>query len=213
MVEEWKDVVGYEGVYEVSNYGRVRTHKNKTTYTSRHGIRHWKQRILKEKAKNNRDVRISLWKDGKSKDYLVHRLVAEAFIPNPANKPTVNHIDGNPRNNYVENLEWATYQENNNHAFDNKLIQTAHPVTLVNQVSGEKMYFRSLSKASEYIGFGVGYISNRLKQGKKIEGYDIYSPREDLLEIHDTDILKFIKEYANELTEKEVKHWYEQRQK
>ena len=175
MVEEWKDVVGYEGVYEVSNYGRVRTNKNKTTYTSRHGIRHWKQRILKEKAKTNRDVRISLWKNGKSKDYLVHRLVAEAFIPNPDNKPTVNHIDGNPRNNYVENLEWTTYRENNNHAFDNHLMPTAHPVTLVNQVSGEKMYFRSLSKASEYIGFGVGYISNRLKQGKKIEGYDIYS--------------------------------------
>ena len=173
-MEEWKDVVGYEGIYEVSNYGQVRTHKYKTTYTSRHGIRHWKQRILKEKAKTNRDVRISLWKNGKGKDYLAHRLVAEAFIPNPENKPTVNHIDGNPRNNNVENLEWATYQENNNHAFDNYLISTAYPVVLVNQASGEKMCFRSLSKASEYIGFGVGYISNRLKQGKKIEGYDIY---------------------------------------
>lgn len=173
-VEEWKDVVGYEGSYEVSNYGRVRTHKHKTTYTSRHGIRHWKQRILKEKSKTNRDVRISLWKNGKRKDYLAHRLVAEAFIPNPENKPTVNHIDGNPKNNYVQNLEWATYGENNNHAFDNRLISTAYPVTLVNQVSGEAMSFRSLSKASEYIGFGVGYISNRLKRGKKIKGYDIY---------------------------------------
>jgi HNH endonuclease len=173
-VEEWKDVVGYEGIYEVSNHGQVRTHKYKTTYTNRHGIRHWKQRILKEKDKNNRDVRISLWKNGKGKDYLAHRLVAEAFIPNPDNKPTVNHIDGNPRNNYVENLEWATYRENNNHAFDNHLMTTAHPVTLVNQVSGEKMYFRSLAKASEYIGFSAGYISNSLKQGKKIKGYDIY---------------------------------------
>lgn len=60
--EIWKDVVGYEGIYEVSNYGRVRTHKDKTTYTQRHGIRHWKQRILKEKSRTNRDVRISLWK-------------------------------------------------------------------------------------------------------------------------------------------------------
>lgn len=115
-----------------------------------------------------------MWKNGKGKDYLAHRLVAEAFIPNPDNKPTVNHIDGNPRNNYVENLEWATYRENNNHAFDNHLMTTAHPVTLVNQVSGEKMYFRSLAKASEYIGFSAGYISNSLKQGKKIKGYDIY---------------------------------------
>lgn len=66
-MEEWKDVIGYEGSYEVSNYGRVRTHKYKTTYTSKHGIRHWKQRILKEKSKTNRDVRISLWKNGKKK--------------------------------------------------------------------------------------------------------------------------------------------------
>lgn len=172
--EIWKDVVGYEGIYEVSNYGRVRTHKDKTTYTQRHGIRHWKQRILKEKSRTNRDVRISLWKNGRSKDYLVHRLVAEAFIQNPDKKPTINHIDGNPRNNHVDNLEWATYYENNNHAFDNKLISTSHAVTLVNQETGEKQYFRSLSKASEYLGFCSGYISNRLKQGKKIKGYDIF---------------------------------------
>ena len=174
MVEEWKDVVGYEGIYEVSNHGQVRTHKNKTTYTNRHGIRHWKQRVLKEKSKANRDVRINLWKNGKSKDFLVHRLVAEAFIQNPDNKPTINHIGGNPRNNHVDNLEWATYYENNNHAFDNKLISTSHAVTLVNQETGEKQYFRSLSKASEYLGFCSGYISNRLKQGKKIKGYDIF---------------------------------------
>ena len=174
MVEEWKDVVGYEGIYEVSNHGQVRTHKNKTTYTNRHGIRHWKQRVLKEKSKANRDVRINLWKNGKSKDFLVHRLVAEAFIPNPKNKPTVNHIDGNPRNNRVDNLAWATFYENNNHAFDNNLISTAYAVTLINQETSVKKSFRSLSKASLYLGFGVGYLSNRLKRNKKIEGYDIY---------------------------------------
>ena len=238
-MEEWKDVVGYEGIYEVSNYGQVRTHKYKTTYTSWHGIRHWKQRILKEKAKTNRDVRISLWKNGKGKDYLAHRLVAEAFIPNPDNKPTVNHIDGNPRNNYVENLEWATYQENNNHAFDNHLMTTAQPVMLVNQVTGEKMNFRSLAKASEYIGFSAGYISNRLKQGKKIKGYDIYHfkiekvkfdkdvnipipgtlkfivPRNDIYTNPEmeTDIAKILKQIVRTLNEKEVKDWYEQRQK
>lgn len=172
--EIWRDVVGYEDIYEVSNLGRVRTHKNKTTFTKKHGVRHWKQRILKEKSKNNRDVRVSLWKNGKSKDFLVHRLVARAFIPNPNGKKTVNHIDGNPRNNRVDNLEWATHYENNNHAFDNRLISTSYKVILVNQETNKIQEFRSLSKASKYLGFSSGYISNRLKRGKKIQGYDIF---------------------------------------
>ena len=81
MKEIWKDVVGYEGIYEVSSYGRIRTHKNKTTYTEKHGIRHWKQRYLKDKTPNGRDVRVTLWKNGECKYFLVHRLVAFAFIP------------------------------------------------------------------------------------------------------------------------------------
>lgn len=67
MTEIWKDVVGYENIYEVSSYGRVRTTIGKTTYTERHGVRHWKQRYLKNKTPKGRDVRVSLWKDGKLK--------------------------------------------------------------------------------------------------------------------------------------------------
>lgn len=117
MNELWKDVVGYEGIYEVSSKGRVRTHKNKVTWSNRYQKwRHWKQRYLKDKTPNGRDVRVTLWKNGKRKDFLVHRLVAFAFIPMIEGKNCINHIDGNPKNNNVENLEWCNHLENNRHA-------------------------------------------------------------------------------------------------
>ena len=64
MEEIWKDIAGYENIYEVSSFGRVRTSKNKVTHTERHGERKWKQRYLKDKTPNGRDVRVSLWKHG-----------------------------------------------------------------------------------------------------------------------------------------------------
>lgn len=171
----WKDVVDYEGIYEVSNTGLVRSHKNKTTYSERHGVRHWKPRILKDKTPNGRDARVSLWKDGKPKDYLVHRLVAEAFIPKVEGKNCVNHVDGNPKNNHVLNLEWCDHKENNNHAFDNGLIRTGRKVILLHKETNEALYFRSLSKASEYLGEKDTFLAHVLEKGHtEINGYEIF---------------------------------------
>ena len=171
----WKDVVGYEGAYEVSNTGLVRTNANKTTFTKRHGVRRWKQRVLKNKTPDGRNVRVTLWKDGKHADFLVHRLVAEAFIPKVDGKEFINHIDGNPKNNHVLNLEWCDYKENNNHAFDNDLMSTNKKVILVNRNTGEPHLFRSLSKASEFLGHTQGYLSREIKKGhSEIKGYEIY---------------------------------------
>jgi len=171
----WKPVIGYEGIYEVSNFGEVRTCKNKTTYTERHGIRRWKQRILKNKTPNGRDVRVSLWKDGESKDFLVHRLVAKAFIPKVDGKLSINHLDGNPRNNHVSNLEWCDHEENNNHAFDNDLMTTNKKVILVNKETGEPFLFRSLAKGSEFLGKNHRYLSKALKDGRReVVGHEIY---------------------------------------
>lgn len=166
-MEIWKDVVGYEGIYEVSDYGRVRTHKDKTTYTSRHGIRKWKQRYLKNKTPNGRDVRVSLWKNGNHKDFLVHRLVAYAFVPLVEGKDCINHKDGNPKNNNVENLEWCNHQENNRHAFENDLISTNMKVRLVNHL-GIEYEFNSLSKANEFLGRNHGYINKKISTNKNI---------------------------------------------
>ena len=168
--EIWKDVVGYENIYEVSNLGRIRTNKNKITYTERHGIRHWKQRILKQKIQqrvrsDKYDARVILWKDGKEKTFLVSRLVAMSFINNPYNLPQVNHIDGEPTNNNVKNLEWCTEEYNVNHAFDNELVKTAIKVKLINKNTGEEKIFNSMSKASQFMNKNIGYINCQLKRG------------------------------------------------
>lgn len=101
MIERWKDVGGYEGLYKISNLGRVKG----------------KHRIKSQQDNGKGYLIVHLNKNGKSRWYLVHRLVAKAFIENPENKPTVNHIDGNRKNNKVNNLEWATYSENNLHSY------------------------------------------------------------------------------------------------
>lgn len=108
MKEIWKPVVGYEGYYEVSNLGNVRSLKRKG----------YKNGNLRQGEKTTGYLIVVLYKDGKGTTKSVHRLVAKAFIPNPKNKPQVNHIDSNRKNNKVENLEWVTRAENAQHAYD-----------------------------------------------------------------------------------------------
>ncbi|MFQ3543519.1 NUMOD4 domain-containing protein [Halobacillus rhizosphaerae] len=162
----WKPVVGYEGIYEVSNTGLVRTSNNKTTYSIRHGKRVWKQRILRQKVSKDNCCRVCLWKNKEEKTFLVHRLVAFSFLPLIEGKEYVNHIDGNRLNNNLDNLEWCNHTENNNHAFDNKLIKTAITIKLVEIVSGKEYRFRSMAKASEFLGRNKGYLSDLLKKNK-----------------------------------------------
>lgn len=169
MKEIWKDVAGYEEMYEVSNFGKVRTHKNKKTWSTQYqSWRTWKQRELKNKTPNGRNVRVTLWKNGKSNDYLVHRLVAQAFIPMIYGKQDINHIDGNPKNNRVDNLEWCNHLENNNHAFDNDLIKTRKRITLIKTENKKEFYFESMAKASVFLGKNTGYLSGVCKNNKDI---------------------------------------------
>ena len=119
MIKEiWKDVDGWEGFYQISNFGQVRSLDRVISYTanSSNCSKLFKGRILKQYIDEDGYCRISFIRRGHQKVYGVHRLVAEAFILNPENKPTVNHKDGNKSNNNVSNLEWATYKEQNDHA-------------------------------------------------------------------------------------------------
>lgn len=172
----WKDVVGYEDIYEVSDTGQVRTKEGKVTYSTRHRTeRVWKQRTLRQKVTKDKTCRVSLWKDGKERTWLVHRLVAYAFIPQVEGKDFINHIDGDRLNNRVENLEWCTYKENANHAFDNDLMPSNQKVVLVDDVTKEAHFFRSKAKASEFLGFKSGYLSNAMNRpGFELEGYTIF---------------------------------------
>ena len=114
MIEIWKIIDGYNGKYVVSNLGNV---KSLARCVSNHtGFINKPERVLKHTEDIKGYLRVSLDKDGKTKFVPVHRLVALAFIPNPLNKPQVNHIDGNKHNNRVDNLEWVTNQENCLHA-------------------------------------------------------------------------------------------------
>lgn len=116
MTEVWKDIPGYEGRYAISNFGRVKTYdrKVKSPVRNSHEMkeRTVKGQILKPEIANNGYLYVCLWKEGKKSKATVHRLVAQAFIPNPDNKPCVNHKDYNRQNPCATNLEWVTHKEN-----------------------------------------------------------------------------------------------------
>ena len=113
MEEQWLDIIGYEG-YQVSNLGRVKSLGN---YKTR------KEKILKQCIDKDGYLQVQLCKNGKIKTFKVHRLVAQAFIPNPDNLPQVNHKDENKENNIVSNLEWCTQQYNSEYSFAKPILQ------------------------------------------------------------------------------------------
>lgn len=117
-MEKWEDILGYEGLYQVSNWGKVKSMAR--TVLNKHGLpQKYPEKLLRVDVSNmgcSKYYRVTLCKNHTTKRYLVHRLVAEAFICNPCNKEFVNHIDNNGENNEVTNLEWVTHSENMLHS-------------------------------------------------------------------------------------------------
>ena len=164
--EEWKAIPGYEGLYEASTMGRIRSAEGKTTSSARFPHRVWKQRIIKPKTEKRKglkgltDERVCLWKDGKEKTLLVSRLVAMTFCEFPFDQLTVNHINGDPMDNRPENLEWVTHGENIKHGFDTGLYnKNKKGVVLTDTKTDKQISFKSMSDADRFIGRCNGYIS------------------------------------------------------
>ena len=104
-----KDIAGYEGLYAVMSCGKVYSYIN--------------EKFLKPYTDNDGYLRVNLYKDGKIKQYLIHRLVADAYIPNPENLPQINHKDENKANNCLQNLEWCDAKYNTNYGTRNEKIR------------------------------------------------------------------------------------------
>lgn len=180
MEEIWKDIEGYEGIYQVSNLGRV---KGLERYDSNGHL--LKEKILKTSINRDGYEKVSIQKNAKKKTYKIHRLVAIAFIPNVENKKEVNHIDGNKLNNRVNNLEWCTKEENERHARNNNLIPVTDKIRKQASINGKKRRksveqyntkgsllkrYISVSEASRETGVSISGISNCCTKKSKIAG-------------------------------------------
>ena len=123
-MEEWKDIEGFEGAYQISNYGNVKCLERKVPVSHRgyNGFRTQKECIMKPFITKYDYYMINLRKDGTGHNRFIHRLVAQAFIPNFNNLPCVNHKDEDKLNKTVQNLEWCTYAYNDNYGNRNQHI-------------------------------------------------------------------------------------------
>ena len=151
MKETWKIIKGYVD-YQISTKGRVNS------------MKHFNCKILKQSKNKGGYYHVNLYENKIKKNIDIHRLVAQAFIPNPDNKPCVNHIDGNKQNNHIDNLEWVTCLENHKHAWKIGLKNSKH-----NQ--GIKHYFSKLTENEVLTIHGL-YLSG-MKQKQIAKTYNI----------------------------------------
>lgn len=161
MQEIWKDIEGYEGLYQISNFGRVKSFQKSSKYHSP------KEMILKPSLINSGYGVVTLYNQNKRQKFQVHRLVASAFIPNLQNLPCVNHKDENKLNNCAENLEWCTYSYNNNYgtAKIRASLTRSTPVAQKTLDGFLLATYQSVQIASELLNVDYANISNWCRAG------------------------------------------------
>lgn len=151
MEEIWIDIEGFEGLYQVSNLGRV---KRVTT-----------GRILKGGKDKDGYLQVTLCKNSTKSTKKIHRLVAQTFVSNSENKPEINHIDEDKANNRVNNLEWSTRKENNNHGTHNERSSRTQsiPIIATNIKTGESQEFYGTNECARQLGLQASHITEVLK--------------------------------------------------
>ena len=159
MKEVWTDVKHYDGLYKVSNYGRVWSCSN--------------NKYLAIHTKSNGYQFVQLYKNGKMRNEYLHRLVALAFIPNPNNLPIIKHKDENPSNNIVSNLEWCTVSYNNNYNKRNEKIgdEEGHDISVYDKDNKYIESFPSITKAANAYGISLTTLWRRVQDGQIINDH------------------------------------------
>lgn len=160
MKEIWKDIEDYEGLYQISNLGRVKRVKT--------------GRILKGIKDTPGYLQVGLCKKGIRNAHRIHRLVAEAFIPNLDNKREINHIDEDKTNNSIDNLEWVTRKENINYGTRNERVSKAKsiPIIATNIKTGGVEEFYGINECARQLGLNPSSITKVLKgRYKQTGGY------------------------------------------
>lgn len=167
MKEQWKDIPNYEGLYQISTLGRVKSFRQSTKHR-------WENEyILKPALANNGYYQVTLYNDTVRHKFLIHRLVAEAFLPNPHGYPQVNHKDENRLNNSVDNLEWCTAEYNN--AYGTARLRAIDTSSIpVEQLTYDKKViaiYRSTRIASELLGIKRGTLKSAIDKHSQLKGY------------------------------------------
>ena len=162
--EEWRDVVGYEGRYQVSSMGRVKSLERADSWG-----RTVKERILKPSTDHYGYLMVNLCAGGKRKMFFVHRLVCQVFHDNPDNKSDVNHINENKTDNRACNLEWSTRKENCNHGTRNVRMAIAKSRPIAQYTLNGKLLkvWPSATEAQRQAGFGQGNVSEVANGNRK----------------------------------------------
>ena len=195
--EIWKDIEGYEGLYQISNMGRVKS-LERTVWDSRGYYKTVSEKIRKGYDNGHGYLRVTLCKDGKDKTCRINRLVAMAFIPNPDNLPEVNNKNEDKTDNRVENLEWCSKSYNVNYGTRNKRIaekirgrklseehkkkigkKNSKPVFSVDKKSGLIMWWQSIMEAERCTGINQGHICACCNGKRKSAGGHIWFYADD----------------------------------
>ena len=162
-MEKWKDIKGYEGYYQISNLGRIKSLPRDVGSN-----RCKKETIMKTSIDKDGYEHLVLCKDGKQKHFRVNRLVAQAFIPNPNNYPVVNHKDENKTNNDVKNLEWCTNEYNHNYGTRNERVGKSLSKKVICITTGE--IFNSMREACRKYNISSGSMTECCQGKRKTAG-------------------------------------------